>query len=512
MNILIANNVAAFNNTFVIDDLLAENLSKLGGKIFFTKCSGILPACLNTKYSYIYKNNILDHLRNFNHWKKIKLGCDRCISRTSNINDTYNLIDLNSYNIQDSISTFIEENYIDCLNGKDVIFRDINITEHTFSGTVRFFANGSPANEIQYKKVFKSYFKSAVLSAELAYNIIKENNIDVVCAHHGIYVPQGPFVDIAKSLNIRVITWNIGGQKNRLFFCDNDTYHKEFPKRKVKNYKISEEKKIKVIDYLESRETGKNDWVKFHAAKRLPIKVIDKIRKSNDSAKIVSMFTNVFWDAQLHFKDNLFKDMLTWIDETIKYINTKENVYLVIREHPGEFKGQQPSRYMISDYLLSNKLLSENIILIKSTDMVNSYQLAEETDFSLVYGSKMTHELSARGVKVIVSGDAWAKNKGFTIDPISIDDYFKSINECLSGKFSRLPHDFKDLALAFCYEFYYEWQIRINSLVDYNENESSNSAKLIRKINTIEYEDYNEKDDEGLMKICSNIINNKPFW
>ena len=29
MNILIANNVAAFNNTFVIDDLLADNLAKL---------------------------------------------------------------------------------------------------------------------------------------------------------------------------------------------------------------------------------------------------------------------------------------------------------------------------------------------------------------------------------------------------------------------------------------------------------------------------------------------------
>ena len=60
------------------------------------------------------------------------------------------------------------------------------------------------------------------------------------------------------------------------------------------------------------------------------------------------MFTNVFWDAQLHFKDNIFKDMLTWIHETIKYINTKEDLYSIIREHPGEFKGQQPSRYTVS--------------------------------------------------------------------------------------------------------------------------------------------------------------------
>ena len=70
--------------------------------------------------------------------EKIKLSCDRCISRTNNIKDSYNLIDLNSYDFQDSLSTFIKDNYKDCLDGKEVIFRGINITEHAFSGTVRF--------------------------------------------------------------------------------------------------------------------------------------------------------------------------------------------------------------------------------------------------------------------------------------------------------------------------------------------------------------------------------------
>ena len=178
--------------------------------------------------------------------EKIKLSCDRCISRTSNIKDSYNLIDLNSYDFQDSLSTFIEDNYIDCLDGKEVIFRGINITEHAFSGTVRFFANGSPYNEIQYRKAFKSYFKSAVLSAELAYNIIKENNIDVVCAHHGIYVPQGPFVDVAKSLKTRVITWNIGGQKINSSFAIMTPITKNFPKGKSKIIEYLRKIKLKL--------------------------------------------------------------------------------------------------------------------------------------------------------------------------------------------------------------------------------------------------------------------------
>ena len=52
--------------------------------------------------------------------------------------------------------------------------------------------------------------------------------------------------------------------------------------------------------------------------------VINRIKKNNKSAKIISMFTNVFWDAQLHFKDNIFKDMLTWIHETINILILKK--------------------------------------------------------------------------------------------------------------------------------------------------------------------------------------------
>ena len=393
---------------------------------------------------------------------------------------SYNIINLDDIDASDNMSSFLDNNLDNCTNGENILYRGVDIKEHAFSGTVRFFANGNPFNEVQYENIFKNYFASAVLSTELAYYVFVKYSIDVICAHHGIYVPQGPFVDVAKILNKRIITWNIGGQKKRLFFCDKDTYHKEFPKRKVKNYNISCKNKDKVQNYLLSRETGVNDWLKFHTADRGVIKPIEDIRQNNSNAKIISMFTNVFWDAQLHFRENLFDNMLDWIIKTIQHIKDKENTYLMIREHPGEFKGQQVSRYMVSNFLLSNNLLSDKIILIKSKDAVNSYQLAEESDFSLVYGSKMTHELSARGVKVIVAGDAWAKNKGFTIDPVSENEYYHAIDECLDGK-ALLKDNFKDLALAFCYEFYYEWSIKVDSLLNLNDKDPSNKNQLMRK-------------------------------
>ncbi len=144
MNILIANNVAALNNSFIVDDLLADNLQTLGGNVYFTKCSGILPACINTKFHYVYKDNIFDRIRNFNKWKLSKKACNRCNVKTASMKPSYNIINLDDIDTSDNMSSFLDNNLNNCTNGENIFYRGVDIKEHAFSGTVRFFANGNP--------------------------------------------------------------------------------------------------------------------------------------------------------------------------------------------------------------------------------------------------------------------------------------------------------------------------------------------------------------------------------
>ena len=63
---------------------------------------------------------------------------------------------------------------------------------------------------------------------------------------------------------------------------------------------------------------------------------------------------NVDWDAKLHFKKSIFKDMFELIDFTIDYFIQNPKKRLVIRSHPGEFLGNVPTSFSVEDYI-SNK-------------------------------------------------------------------------------------------------------------------------------------------------------------
>ena len=54
---------------------------------------------------------------------------------------------------------------------------------------------------------------------------------------------------------------------------------------------------------------------------------------------------------------------------------------------------------------------------------VNSYALAKQSNAAIIYGTKMGIELAYMGIPTIVAGELWARNKGFTLDASSREDY-----------------------------------------------------------------------------------------
>lgn len=504
-NILIANNVSGFNNTFIVDALLSEALADKGANVYFSYCDGVFSSCLNCKYDYVFNGNFLDNFRKFEKWKLSKGACARCHHQIPRMpSNRVNLINLSDHIDHERVSRFFESEKENLFKDNHIMYRDVNVTEHAYAGTVRFFANGRPEHELKFKDVFLSYFFSAVQSVESAYSLMQQYSIDVLVAHHGIYVPQGPFVDVAKIMNKRVITWLTGGRKGTFLFCDDDTYHKEFPSRPIKLQSLSSEQRKRTLAYLTSRETGKNDWIKFHNNLREPIPVVQDIRAAKPEVKIFTAFTNVFWDAQLHFKDNIFENMLDWLDETIKLVEGNDKVFLIIREHPGELLGQQKSRKTVTD-LFSRRIKElDNVFLFKASDGVNSYQLGEETDFAVVYGSKLTHELAARGVPVIVAGDAWGRGKGFTYDPKNRLEYCNIVKKFFKQKI-ELEEAMVEKALIFCYEFYFKWAVEITSV-----KFSIKSGKT--KMRRVDSNLLQSTVDEGLVTVVRNILENKRFW
>jgi hypothetical protein len=103
---------------------------------------------------------------------------------------------------------------------------------------------------------------------------------------------------------------------------------------------------------------------------------------------------------------------------------------VVIRIHPAETLTVGPSVAEIIRAVLPE--MPSHIHMIEATEKVNTYDLMEIADLALVYTTTAGMELAARGIPVLVSGNAHYRKKGFTLDADSWEEYFMVLDRALS--------------------------------------------------------------------------------
>ena len=288
---------------------------------------------------------------------------------------------------------------------------------------------------------------------------------DCVIVDHGLYIPQGIITEVAKNKGVPTkVMWQ-GYKENSLLLSDGVTYHKSLiteSEKDWKQYSFTNNKREKILKYLEERNSGLTDWFSFNKQPDMDwekFKIDNKINKKN----IYTLMTNVIWDAQLKFEQNIFKDQMEWILTTLEYFKNKNDCNLIIRVHPAEIRGDVPSAQKIEDEINKNfGELPEHIKLVKPDNKISSYKLGKESNTILVYATKLSFELPCFGKNVIVSGEAFGKNKGFTYDPTSKEKYINLLDELPFNK--ELDKEIVSLAQRYAYHFFFRRSMLLNSI------------------------------------------------
>ena len=323
---------------------------------------------------------------------------------------------------------------------------------HSYAATVRFFANPNIELENTFVKIFQAYIKSSIIALEVIKNIDNKYNFTHIVLDHGIYVPQGVIAEYFKEKKKNITTFAAETRNKSFIFSKNQSYHYEMVKKiNLKNINLTRNKKIKTLNFLSQKRSGKNHWILFQEKSKKT-----KINLNEDKINI-AIFTNVLWDAKIHFKENVFDSCEDWVLKTIEIVKqyNLKNINLHIRVHPGEKKGFVKSRYFLAP-LINNFNIKNKINFVKvydSSDDVNSYELAKKCDYSICYASKIAFELAAIGVKVITTGDAWTRNKEITHDIISKKEYIKTLTNINSSKYKYKLKNLNAIKFAFYYIF-----------------------------------------------------------
>src|SRR5262249_38154741 len=150
----------------------------------------------------------------------------------------------------------------------------------------------------------------------------------------------------------RIVTWNPAYRRHCFIFSHDDTYHHTLMDEPIERWAerpLTPKERELTLAYLRTRRIGENDWIKFHKPQGSTIVAPVQEVGLDPGKPYCVAFTNVFWDAQLHFPQNAFPDQLTWLVATIRWFALRPDLQLVIRVHPAEISGSPPSRQLAAD-------------------------------------------------------------------------------------------------------------------------------------------------------------------
>jgi hypothetical protein len=440
------------------DRFLERCFNLMGYKVTVVLCDKDLPICQEFTYEISVSNKINQSFKN--------LYCKACYKHGLKTFKNSNIVYLSDYSqpeyekIFNDFKEFINNNhYSQFTVGK------ILLGEHVRAGIIRYYGGYKNIEKDDYfiENLFK-FAKASIKTYLSTINIIKKKDIHFSILHHGIYVPQGVIADVLKNNKKNFYTYSMSYRSQTFFFAKQDTYHKKFLEIKNwDNFHFKEKHYQTLTKYFKGKKINNQDWIDFTTSNDENLyKNIDKKVNYFGKNNTFIMYTNVTWDAQVHFKNNVFENIFEWIDHTIEYFKNNKKKLLIVRSHPAEKLGNVKSRDSVSDYIEKKLNINlSNLIVIKPLDKINSYKLMDLSDKFLIYSSKIAIELLFYDKKILVAGEAFIKGKGFTLDVTNKVNYFNNLDGL---DLFNLSKEMRQKSYKFIYFFFFRLMVKTNLL------------------------------------------------
>jgi hypothetical protein len=343
----------------------------------------------------------------------------------------------------------------------DYVYKDIHVGEHAHASTLRALGRGTLEDDPFHRWLERRQLIAAIVITDLterALNAIKPRRVMAV---HGIYVDHGTICEVAKRMGYPIVVYSVPYRKDAIMLCHGDTYHKALvtePADLWTNLSLTPEMDQRLDTYVKARQSGKQDSIAYHPN---PIEEKSELMRTLDldpHKPIVSLYTNVIWDAQLYHSYNAFENILDWLYQTVDYFKSRTDLQIVIRIHPAEVKAVKKTEQPLAAELKARyDVLPDHIKVIPPESDLSSYTLVDMSRAALIYGTKMGLEIALRGVPVIIAGESFNRGKGFSYDVSSPDEYF-----ILLDRITELPRNTSEMmesARKYAYHFFFRRQI-----------------------------------------------------
>ncbi len=300
------------------------------------------------------------------------------------------------------------------------------------------------------------------IAAGSAYDLLGEDEYDVVIIPNGSILEFGAVYRVARHLGVDTVTYEFGEQRQRVWLAQNDEVMRQDTGdlwAAVKDIPLSPGERERIETLFQARRGGQT-WEQFKrqwqtGGSEGALKASAKLGLDPDRPMVL-LCTNVVADSLALNRQVFTTGMADWLARTVAIFAELPEYQLVVRVHPGEMLGAgHPSVEIVRDVLPDRP---DHVIVVPPESEINTYDLIELAHLGLVYTTTVGLEMCMHGVPVVVAGETHYKGKGFTDDPRTWDEYVRLLEARLARTgWSRLSDESIEAAWRYAYRFFFDY-------------------------------------------------------
>ncbi len=299
-------------------------------------------------------------------------------------------------------------------------------------------------------------------AAGAALQLLDRGRYDVVIVPNGSILEFGAFYRVARHLDLPVVTYEFGEQRERMWLArDDEVMHLDTtPLWEARGAVPLTEHELEALQALYHARRGGRMWENFarqwQSGESQGAQAVRRQLGLDPARPLALICTNVVGDSLALNRQLFTEGMADWLSRTVRFLAGHPEVQVVVRVHPGEMLGAgHPSVEIVRSALPE---MPEHVILIPPESRVNTYDLIELAHVGLVYTTTVGMEMAMSAVPVVVAGATHYRGKGFTHDPETWPEYVQTLDRLLAeppGR--RLPAAQVERAWRYAHRFFFEY-------------------------------------------------------